>query len=112
MLDLISKKLNFSYKIVTPNDNKYGALNAETKEWDGMMKMMVNDVLMFFFLIFKLLFWLFTFQKVPSHLLRHDLNPKVSILIKYMPIKPKFLKFAYKNIATQKGSMLSHNKSF
>jgi hypothetical protein len=49
MLDLISKKLNFSYKIATPNDNKYGALNAETKEWDGMMKMMVNDVLMFFF---------------------------------------------------------------
>jgi hypothetical protein len=49
MLDLISKKLNFSYTIAAPNDNKYGAFNSETKEWDGMMKMMVNDVLILFY---------------------------------------------------------------
>ena len=44
MLDLISNRLNFSYTIKSPVDKKYGAFSQETKEWDGMMKMMLDGV--------------------------------------------------------------------
>ena len=46
MLDLISKRLNFSFIIKSPVDNKYGAFNQETQEWDGMMRIMLDGVIL------------------------------------------------------------------
>ena len=34
----LKKDLNFTYEYVQPPDNKYGGFNKETKEWNGMIK--------------------------------------------------------------------------
>ncbi|XP_063242515.1 glutamate receptor ionotropic, kainate 2 [Bacillus rossius redtenbacheri] len=39
----ISKSLGFNYTIKLVPDNKYGSLNRETKEWDGMMKELLDQ---------------------------------------------------------------------
>lgn len=47
-LDLIheiSKILGFNYTFRLVPDGKYGSLNRETKEWDGMMKELLDQVL-------------------------------------------------------------------
>lgn len=40
----ISKILGFNYTFRLVPDNRYGSLNRETKEWDGMMKELLDQV--------------------------------------------------------------------
>ena len=42
IIDIIAKRLNFSYIIKTPDDKKSGILNNGS--WNGMMKMMIDGV--------------------------------------------------------------------
>lgn len=42
IIDIIAKRLNFSYIIKTPVDKKSGILNNGS--WNGMMKMMIDGV--------------------------------------------------------------------
>lgn len=39
----ISKILGFNYTIKLVPDGRYGSLNKETKEWDGMMKELLDQ---------------------------------------------------------------------
>jgi len=39
----ISKILGFNYTIRLVPDNRYGSLNRQTKEWDGMMKELLDQ---------------------------------------------------------------------
>ena len=39
----ISKILGFNYTIKLVSDGRYGSLNKETKEWDGMMKELLDQ---------------------------------------------------------------------
>ena len=40
----ISKILQFDYKIVLVPDGRYGSYNKETKEWDGMIRELLDQV--------------------------------------------------------------------
>ena len=41
----ISKILGFNYTFKLVPDGRYGSLNRETKEWDGMMKELLDQVM-------------------------------------------------------------------
>lgn len=40
----ISKILGFNYTFKLVPDGRYGSLNRETKEWDGMMRELLDQV--------------------------------------------------------------------
>jgi hypothetical protein len=49
IIDIIAKRLNFSYIIKTPKDKRSGILNNGT--WNGMMKMFLDGVRKYYFFI-------------------------------------------------------------
>jgi hypothetical protein len=42
-MDMIAERLNFTYVIKTPIDNKYGVY--ENDSWNGMVKMLLDRVI-------------------------------------------------------------------
>ena len=46
----ISKILGFNYTFKLVPDGRYGSLNRETKEWDGMMRELLDQVSCILFL--------------------------------------------------------------
>lgn len=44
LIDELSKMLGFNYTFVLQEDGSYGTLNKETKEWNGMMREIIDGV--------------------------------------------------------------------
>ncbi len=44
IIDEISKMLGFNYQFKLVDDSKYGALDKETGEWDGMIRELLEGV--------------------------------------------------------------------
>lgn len=44
----ISKMLGFNYTFSVQTDNVYGSLNQETKEWNGMLRKIIDGVCILF----------------------------------------------------------------
>lgn len=44
LIDEISKILNFKYEFYLVKDGKYGSLNPTTKQWDGLIKDLIDRV--------------------------------------------------------------------
>lgn len=40
----ISRILHFNYQIVLVPDGRYGSFNKETREWDGMIRELLDQV--------------------------------------------------------------------
>ena len=57
IMDLIAKRLNISYVIKRPPDNKYGFLDDTTGEWNGIMKMVLDGVTYFYNIVKLNLLW-------------------------------------------------------
>lgn len=49
LIDEISKLLNFTYKFYLVRDNNHGSYNPETKEWNGLMREIIDRVSTFVF---------------------------------------------------------------
>ena len=43
LIEEISRILGFNYSIRLVSDNRYGSFNRETKEWDGMIKELLDQ---------------------------------------------------------------------
>ena len=43
IIDMLDE-LDIGYKIVSPEDRRYGALNENTGKWSGMMGMIIDNV--------------------------------------------------------------------
>lgn len=47
LIEEISKILGFSYRFEITPDNKYGSFNKITKKWDGLVKQLLDRVIIF-----------------------------------------------------------------
>lgn len=46
LIEEISKILGFNYRFEITPDNKYGSFNKVTKKWDGLVKQLLDRVIM------------------------------------------------------------------
>ena len=44
LIDAIAKFLNFKYEFQLAPDGKYGAYNKVTKQWDGLVRQLLDGV--------------------------------------------------------------------
>lgn len=44
LIDAIAKLLNFKYEFQLTPDGKYGAYNKITKQWDGLVRQLLDGV--------------------------------------------------------------------
>lgn len=44
LIDGISKILNFTYRFELVDDNNYGSIDAETGEWNGLIRELLDKV--------------------------------------------------------------------
>jgi len=66
IIDMLDE-LDIGYKIVSPEDRRYGALNENTGKWSGMMGMIIDNVsLLEIVLIIFLYIFFFIFRKLIS----------------------------------------------
>lgn len=52
LIDEISKLLGFNYTLKLVPDGRYGSYNEDTKEWDGMMGELLQQVSVLIFSLF------------------------------------------------------------
>lgn len=45
LIDLIARQLGFKYEFQLVADNKYGSFNKVTKKWDGLVKQLLDRVI-------------------------------------------------------------------
>lgn len=62
VIDEISKMLGFNYTFKLVDDSKYGNLNKETMEWNGMIKELLDGVFTILLIFLRLV--LSSFQRL------------------------------------------------